>query len=752
MSKGFNHVSGGERILWPMMDCEKASSWDMTDAERSAFFLAVHAAGAQVVPIGVGDKKPLVKWGRFQQDRIPQEVADSWWGSRGVHRGSNAAIILGRGLGRVVVDADSVESVAYLDELLPAPGVTVVTGRGEHRYYQYPTDADIETFGGRTRKGLPWFSTRTRGHTPDGDGFTPRDYDIKGDGGYVLCPGSIHKSGKVYQSRATPAEFLEYIAAEHGGHLPLHAFDADCFCGLAHTKGGNCRRDTGLRRVCSLPPAQKRRVSPGIVSLPQSGTSPESARRNSSSYQDFTSPGMAEYRASRYLERVEGAVQGAGGDLHTYKTACVLVRGFDLPNESAFALLSQWNRRCIPEWTDEELRTKIRSARETGSGPFGYLLDRERDVPAAIASSIKAPESGEESEAEEEATPARDVPSFNTEDRRNIRWLIDHYVRDDSVSTVRKMTRLSYCGIAAALTSCSENEAHTDMSIGRVCCEDTKRCPYCSGQHGRVQSAFIAREWAMSSGEVAVLRVPLSVSGMRDEPAKTVRASRHKVRRALSQARKKAARAAGTKGYRPDYRWVVGHEEWLFIMPVSQGGESYLQPGEDEGHGTLSIMSPVEIGALIGEVWQQPAQYLQRLLRQRSMQQIVEFADSPYMTIGEGHYPRTAASKVPKGSPHVLPWPSLERVRAELTDAALERRGGIPLTECAHHDEYTGEACRAPLKRTYIDTGTGELLCSSSGDGWRGKDKAFRLLSALHESTVSGGRHTHHQAQPVRGP
>jgi hypothetical protein len=731
-----------------MMDYENASSWDMTDAERSAFFLALHAAGAQVVPIGVGDKKPLVKWGRFQQDRIPQAAVDSWWGSRGKHRGSNAAILLGRGLGRIVVDADSVDSVAYLDELLPAAGITVQTGRGEHRYYQYPTDEDIQTFGGRVRGGVAWFSARTRGHTPAGDSVTMRDYDIKGDGGYVLAPGSIHKTGKVYQAKgATPADFLAYIAAEHGGHLPLSVFDADCFCGTAHTS--KCRNDTGLRRAVSLPPSTTQRVSPGLPpSAP--GSLAVSVRRDS--VPEYVSPAMAEFRASRYLDRVDGAVEGAGGDIHTYKTACVVVRGFDLSDDSAFHVLSAWNERCAPPWTDAELRTKIRSARETGSGSFGYLLDAPRDVPASIASSVKAGEGDGDGEEEGEETPARAVPSFDQADRVNIRWLINHYVGTDSVSTIRKMTRLSYCGIAAALTSCSLNEAHTDMSIGKVCCEDTKRCPYCAGQHARVQAAFIAREWAMTSGEVAVLRVPMSASGMRDEPARTVRASRHKVRRAMSQARKKAARAAGTKGYRPDYRWVVGHEEWLMIMPVDQGGQSYLQAGEDEGHGTLSVMSPAEVGTLISEVWQQPALYLQKLLKHRSMQDIVEFADSPYMSIGEGHYPRTAASRVPKGVPHILPWPSLERVRAELTDAALERRGGIPLTECAHHDAITGEACRAPLKRTYIDTGTGELLCSSSGDGWRGKDKAFRLLSALHESTVAGGRHTHHQAQPVRGP
>jgi hypothetical protein len=79
-------------------------------------------------------------------------------------------------------------------------------------------------------------------------------------------------------------------------------------------------------------------------------------------------------RARAYLSRVPPAIAGDHGDLHTFQTCCRSVRGFALDDDEAFAVLTDWNDRCQPPWTEGELREKIRSARRNGREPIGGML------------------------------------------------------------------------------------------------------------------------------------------------------------------------------------------------------------------------------------------------------------------------------------------------------------------------------------------------------------------------------------------
>jgi hypothetical protein len=82
-------------------------------------------------------------------------------------------------------------------------------------------------------------------------------------------------------------------------------------------------------------------------------------------------------RATRYVECVPGAIEGEAGDVTTYKLTCRLVRGFALSDDEALALLSYWNRRCRPAWSERELMAKIASARRNGTEPYaGRLVAR----------------------------------------------------------------------------------------------------------------------------------------------------------------------------------------------------------------------------------------------------------------------------------------------------------------------------------------------------------------------------------------
>ena len=79
-------------------------------------------------------------------------------------------------------------------------------------------------------------------------------------------------------------------------------------------------------------------------------------------------------RARRYLFRVPPAVAGEHGDVHTFRVCCRLVRGFALSDDEALDVLTEWNARCQPPWTESDLQDKLRCARLYGREPMGALL------------------------------------------------------------------------------------------------------------------------------------------------------------------------------------------------------------------------------------------------------------------------------------------------------------------------------------------------------------------------------------------
>jgi hypothetical protein len=86
-------------------------------------------------------------------------------------------------------------------------------------------------------------------------------------------------------------------------------------------------------------------------------------------------PRNAIERARQYVRALPPAVSGEHGDLRTFQVCCRLVRGFALSDDDAMHVLSDWNGRCEPPWSDRELRDKLRRARRYGREPIGGLLD-----------------------------------------------------------------------------------------------------------------------------------------------------------------------------------------------------------------------------------------------------------------------------------------------------------------------------------------------------------------------------------------
>ena len=79
-------------------------------------------------------------------------------------------------------------------------------------------------------------------------------------------------------------------------------------------------------------------------------------------------------RAKRYLTSVPPAIAGQHGDVHTFRICCRLVRGFALDDDQALHVLSDWNARCEPPWSQAELLDKLHRAARYGREPVGGLL------------------------------------------------------------------------------------------------------------------------------------------------------------------------------------------------------------------------------------------------------------------------------------------------------------------------------------------------------------------------------------------
>lgn len=155
--------------------------------------------------------------------------------------------------------------------------------------------------------------------------------DLRGDGGLIIGPGSRHPSGAMY--RLAPGCDITNPA-----DLPV--FRREWFEGMEQAKVVEFQRPV----LHFNSPKEKDKYD----------------------------------QAQRYLAKVPGAVQGSGGDVHTYVVACRMVRGFDLSDDEALALMRVWNLRCTPEWSDAELAAKVKHARAYGQGQFGAMLSDTR--------------------------------------------------------------------------------------------------------------------------------------------------------------------------------------------------------------------------------------------------------------------------------------------------------------------------------------------------------------------------------------
>ncbi len=138
------------------------------------------ALGFSVIPIRYKDKLPAIKsWKEFQTRKPTDSELAKWFGS-GILQ--NIAIVTGQVSGITVVDCDSNDAFEYVISQPIDATATVMTGR-------YTEDDRCMHFYCLYADGVRNFQNKT--NFPG--------IDLRGDGGYVLAPPSVHPNGNRYK-------------------------------------------------------------------------------------------------------------------------------------------------------------------------------------------------------------------------------------------------------------------------------------------------------------------------------------------------------------------------------------------------------------------------------------------------------------------------------------------------------------------------------------------------------------------------
>ncbi len=158
--------------------------------------------------------------------------------------------------------------------------------------------------------------------------------DVRGERGYIVAPPSMHAIG-------APYAWEQYLSPTETDPAPLP--------------------DTVLQL---LAPEEKALAISDV-----------SARAPAENY--------VVGRARRYLEKMRPGVAGEGGHTQTFRAAVAAVRGFGLDRAQALDVMRDYNKRCVPPWTDDDLVHKIDDALRQSKTPDGYIVKRDEGVAVA---------------------------------------------------------------------------------------------------------------------------------------------------------------------------------------------------------------------------------------------------------------------------------------------------------------------------------------------------------------------------------
>ena len=106
----------------------------------------------------------------------------------------------------------------------------------------------------------------------------------------------------------------------------------------------------------------------------------------------FTDDTQTVARYVEYLNNAQPAVEGCGGDQHTYGIAC-RGRDYNLSPQKTFEMMwTYFNPKCVPAWTDKDLWVKVKSAYQNNRDIQGkWSPQMDFDLPELPEGLKKAP-------------------------------------------------------------------------------------------------------------------------------------------------------------------------------------------------------------------------------------------------------------------------------------------------------------------------------------------------------------------------
>lgn len=217
-----------------------------------------------------------------------------------------------------------------------------------------------------------------RGEAPSSAGKLGHGLDVRGRGGYVVAPGSVTEQG-AYEMvvAAAPAPAPGWLVAK----------------------------------------ASKPRIE-----------------RDDRPATDLDLPHNIE-RARKWLRTAEPAIEGRGGDNHTFRTAAV-VRDFGISEDTCFDLmLQEWNHRCAPPWHPDELSLKVANAYRYAQRAPGA---ERGDVDGFAAQVPDAPAEGTDVGPSPQAPKSR-FSGLSWDEMLGLpepKWIIDHTLPEKALALV----------------------------------------------------------------------------------------------------------------------------------------------------------------------------------------------------------------------------------------------------------------------------------------------------------------------------
>jgi Bifunctional DNA primase/polymerase, N-terminal len=171
---------------------------DAPKKQEEGAFNALKRIGFNPIPVMYGGKDAAVKWKPYQSTRATDAECAVWDAGH-----YNVGIVTGALSGIFVVDVDGLKGETTLATLEAQHGalpetVRAKSGKGWHYYFAYPTD-------GRVIRNLAGQSVY---------GEVLQGLDVRGEGGYIVAPPSLHPNGTHYEWENSPFDMPPTSAPE----------------------------------------------------------------------------------------------------------------------------------------------------------------------------------------------------------------------------------------------------------------------------------------------------------------------------------------------------------------------------------------------------------------------------------------------------------------------------------------------------------------------------------------------------------